>query len=277
MANISTGNGTMILEGNWTQEALDAFKPVAQAWEFYGEFGVRYADYLKQNSKTGEYTADIYVVGKWACYSMIESLDDWTRDWIKDKPWEKKNNKPKHPLNMEQYDLLVKLMCDNNLKIIFEYLADAGGFGYGQHREKCELMSDGKMLCCSKPEISDISWDDLDDSALESVINFFQLFTSTTPKAKIKKWVQENIEPTTSISEYMPSDFNSEEDEPRDVIDEIIQTDCDGFVEEVLPLFLNEFTPDPQVWEVFNEVYEEINGEEFEFNNDDEFNDEDED
>ena len=36
MANISSENGTMTLEGNWTQKVVDAFIPVAKAWTFYG-------------------------------------------------------------------------------------------------------------------------------------------------------------------------------------------------------------------------------------------------
>ena len=42
MANISSAYGKLTLNGNWTEEAVEALRPVLDAWEFYGEY--RHAD-----------------------------------------------------------------------------------------------------------------------------------------------------------------------------------------------------------------------------------------
>lgn len=45
MANISSENGTLTLKGDWTEAAVEALKPVLDAWKFYGEYGMRVYEY----------------------------------------------------------------------------------------------------------------------------------------------------------------------------------------------------------------------------------------
>ncbi len=45
MANISSVNGTLTLKGDWTEAAVEALKPVLDAWKFYGEYGMRVYEY----------------------------------------------------------------------------------------------------------------------------------------------------------------------------------------------------------------------------------------
>ena len=45
MANISSANGTLTLEGDWTEAAVEALRPVLDAWKFYGEYGMQVYEY----------------------------------------------------------------------------------------------------------------------------------------------------------------------------------------------------------------------------------------
>ena len=45
MANISSANGTLTLKGDWTEAAVEALKPVLDAWKFYGEYGMQVYEY----------------------------------------------------------------------------------------------------------------------------------------------------------------------------------------------------------------------------------------
>lgn len=278
MANSASGSGTMILGENWTQEALEAFKPVLEAWRFYESDAFISAGWLGSYStevKSGQYTISVSIYGHYSCGNTIENLDEWTREWIREKPWTKEEYKrsvvSNRPLNEEQYERLLKLMHESNLKIVFDYVADGAEVSDGYHKEKYELTSDGEKLCCLERETSELTWDDLDESAFESVTSFFELFAEKNSKSKIEEWVRENIEPTKSMTYYdLPTDDNL-----RDYIEDIIDIDYDGFVEENLPLFLKDFTPDPRVWKIFNEVYEELCAEEFKFDAEDDMEDED--
>lgn len=73
MANISSAAGTITLKGGWTQEDIDAFIPVLDCWEFYGEYGVQYYDKTPtaDNPKTG-----FSGCGRWSFSGTLESFDD---------------------------------------------------------------------------------------------------------------------------------------------------------------------------------------------------------
>ena len=56
MANISSASGTITLKGSWTQKAIDAFIPVLDSWEFYGQYGIQsYYSELSLKNKTTKF------------------------------------------------------------------------------------------------------------------------------------------------------------------------------------------------------------------------------
>lgn len=62
MANISSANGTLTLKGDWTEAAVEALKPVLDAWKFYGEYGMRVYEYPTVDKTTIEFNGS----GRWS-------------------------------------------------------------------------------------------------------------------------------------------------------------------------------------------------------------------
>ena len=137
MANISSTNGTITLKGSWTQKAIDAFIPVLDSWEFYGQYGIQsYYSELSLKNKTTKFCG----CGRWSFSGTLESFDDWTRDWIKTNP------DSNHPLTTEQYNEFLKIMSDKKLKIEITFEDEEEGVGF-RVKETGVFTSDGESLC----------------------------------------------------------------------------------------------------------------------------------
>ena len=187
MANISSANGTITLKGNWTQKAIDAFIPVLDSWEFYGEYGIQsYYSELSLKNKT----TDFYGCGRWSFSGTLVSFDDWTRDWIKTNPDES------HPLTAEQYDEFLKIMSDKKLKIEITFEDDEEGVGF-RVEETGVFTSDGEKLyyeTISCEEVED-TWETLGCETFDAAVDFFAQFVVNPNKKELQKWVKEFILP----------------------------------------------------------------------------------
>lgn len=187
MANISSANGTITLKGNWTQKAIDAFIPVLDSWEFYGEYGIQsYYSELSLKNKT----TDFYGCGRWSFSGTLVSFDDWTRDWIKTNPDES------HPLTAEQYDEFLKIMSDKKLKIEITFEDDEEGVGF-RVEETGVFTSDGEKLyyeTISCEEVED-TWETLGCETFDAAVDFFAQFVVNPNKKELQKWVKEFVLP----------------------------------------------------------------------------------
>ena len=187
MANISSANGTITLKGNWTQKAIDAFIPVLDSWEFYGEYGIQsYYSELSLKNKT----TDFYGCGRWSFSGTLVSFDDWTRDWIKTNPDES------HPLTAEQYDEFLKIMSDKKLKIEITFEDDEEGVGF-RLEETGVFTSDGEKLyyeTISCEEVED-TWETLGCETFDAAVDFFAQFVVNPNKKELQKWVKEFVLP----------------------------------------------------------------------------------
>lgn len=187
MANISSANGTITLKGNWTQKAIDAFIPVLDSWEFYGEYGIQsYYSELSLKNKT----TDFYGCGRWSFSGTLGSFDDWTRDWIKTNPNES------HPLTAEQYDEFLKIMSDKKLKIEITFEDDEEGVGF-RLKETGVFTSDGEKLyyeTISCEEVED-TWETLGCETFDAAVDFFAQFVVNPNKKELQKWVKEFVLP----------------------------------------------------------------------------------
>ncbi len=187
MANISSANGTITLKGNWTQKAIDAFIPVLDSWEFYGEYGIQsYYSELSLKNKT----TDFYGCGRWSFSGTLGSFDDWTRDWIKTNPDES------HPLTAEQYDEFLKIMSDKKLKIEITFEDDEEGVGF-RLKETGVFTSDGEKLyyeTISCEEVED-TWETLGCETFDAAVDFFAQFVVNPNKKELQKWVKEFVLP----------------------------------------------------------------------------------
>lgn len=187
MANISSANGTITLKGNWTQKAIDAFIPVLDSWEFYGEYGIQsYYSELSLKNKT----TDFYGCGRWSFSGTLVSFDDWTRDWIKTNPDES------HPLTAEQYDEFLKIMSDKKLKIEITFEDDEEGVGF-RLKETGVFTSDGEELyyeTISCEEVED-TWETLGCETFDAAVDFFAQFVVNPNKKELQKWVKEFVLP----------------------------------------------------------------------------------
>ena len=182
MANISSASGTITLKGDWTQKAIDAFKPVLDSWAFYGEYGIQsyYSDLSLKNKTTG-----FYGCGRWSFSGTLESFDDWTRDWIKTNP------ASKHPLTAEQYDEFLQIMCDKNLKIEITFEDDEEGVGF-RVEETGVFTSDGESLYYETISCENIedTWESLGCESFDAAVNFFAQFAVNPDKKELQKWVK---------------------------------------------------------------------------------------
>ena len=187
MANISSANGTITLKGNWTQKAIDAFIPVLDSWEFYGEYGIQsYYSELSLKNKT----TDFYGCGRWSFSGTLVSFDDWTRDWIKTNPDES------HPLTAEQYDEFLKIMSDKKLKIEITFEDNEEGVGF-RVEETGVFTSDGEKLyyeTISCDEVED-TWETLGCETFDAAVDFFAQFVVNPNKKELQKWVKEFVLP----------------------------------------------------------------------------------
>ncbi len=187
MANISSAEGKIALKGNWTQQAIDAFKPVLKSWEFYGEYGIQDCrNELSLENKTTEF----YGCGRWSFSGTLDSFDDWTRDWIKTNPDEN------HPLTAEQYNEFLRIMCDNDLKIEMTFEDEEEGFGF-RVNETGVFTSDGESLCyktisCEQEDydFEEETWESLSRENFNAAVDFFAQFLINPDKKELQKWVK---------------------------------------------------------------------------------------
>ena len=213
MANISSAEGTITLKGNWTQQAIDAFKPVLNSWEFYGEYGIQDCrNELPLKNKITEF----YGCGRWSFSGTLNSFDDWTRDWIKKNPDEN------HPLTAEQYNEFLKIMFDNDLKIEITFEDEEEGFGF-RVSETGVFTSDGENLCyetirCEEEDydFEEDSWESLGCESFDAAARFFAQFLVNPDKKELQKWVKECVLPDecyvyaeeeTDVYEFLEDNF----------------------------------------------------------------------
>ncbi len=256
MANISSAHGKITLKGDWTQEAIDAFEPVLELWGFYGEYGIQgcYGDFDEEHL-----TAEFYGCGRWSFSGTLDSFEDWSRQWFKDKP-KKTNGELICTTTEEQYDNLLKIMSENNLIIEIDFEDVEEGFGCHIHEIGEFTSEDGSCISYETISCEDISptWDDKD--ALNAAVDFFEKFLSDVNRKKLRKWVKNNVAPT---------DIFEDTDDYEEIIGCLSEFGDDPFVE-----FCVKFSPDTDAWAEFNGVYEDMFGCTVEENIDEEYDDE---
>ena len=184
MANISSASGTITLKGDWTQKAIDAFKPVLDSWAFYGQYGIH--DYNNELSLKNK-TTGFYGCGRWDFSGTLDSFDDWTRDWIKTNP------ASKHPLTAEQYDEFLQIMCDKNLKIEITFTDDKEDGNFFNIKETGVFTSDGESLSYEtiSCESTKDTWESLGCENFDAAVNFFAQFAVNPDKKELQKWAKE--------------------------------------------------------------------------------------
>ena len=187
MANISSAEGTITLKGNWTQKAIDAFKPVLDSWAFYGQYGIY--DYHNELSLKNK-TTGFFGCGRWDFSGTLDSFDDWTRDWIKTNP------DSNHPLTAEQYDEFLKIMFDKKLKIEITFTDEEEGVGF-RVNETGVFTSDGESLYYETISCEDVedTWESLGCESFDAAVDFFAQFVVNPDKKELQKWVKEHVMP----------------------------------------------------------------------------------
>ena len=282
MANISSAYGKLTLEGNWTEAAVDALKPVLDAWEFYGEYGMRIYEYPTVDKTTIEFNG----CGRWSFSGTLSSFDSWTRSWIADQP--ERNGKPISPLTTEQYDLLLQLMHDNDLSMVvaFEDVEE----GCGVHvRETGAFTSNGEGMDYETFTCEDVvyTWKDMGSDALDAAVDFFCQFIEDpdeTDEKKIKKWVKANITPTKAFEDI--EDMEDLEDitfdygeflYPKNIIDfeRIFSPDVYEAWEALLDVMENMFGPIDDDYAEDDEYDDEEDYDDYDEDEDDEEEDDD--
>ena len=194
MANISSAEGTITLKGNWTQQAIDAFKPVLNSWEFYGEYGIQ--DCRNELSLKNK-TTDFNGCGRSSFSDTLNSFDDWTRDWIKTNPDEN------HPLTAEQYDEFLKIMSDKKLKIEITFTYEEEGVDF-RLKETGVFTSDGEKLCyktVSREEEKDF-WESLGCESFDAATQFFAQFLINPDRKQLQKWVKAFVLPNDCYKDF---------------------------------------------------------------------------
>lgn len=256
MANISSASGKIILKGDWTQEAIDAFKPVLELWGFYGEYGIQscYSGFDEEHL-----TAEFYGCGRWSFSGTLDSFEDWSRQWFKDNP-KRPNGKPICDTTEEQYDHFLKIMSENNLVIEMDFEDVEEGCGAHIHEIGQFTSDDGSCISYETIDCEDIipTWDDKD--ALNAAVDFFEKFLTDVNRKKLRKWVKNNV---------MPTDVFVNEDDYWQIIDDFNNYGEDPFID-----FFLEFSPDTEEWEEFNGAYEDMWGCPVEENIDEGYDDE---
>lgn len=185
MANISSAHGTLTLVGDWTQEDINAFLPVLDCWEFYGQYGIQsyYTTPTEDRPKT-----DFHGCGRWSFSGTLASFDEWTRDWIQ---------RHDEPLSAGQYEAFLRLMAQRNLSIQVEFNDVEEGVGFDLD-EVGQFTSDGETLTYEalscQAHVPD--WKERSRSAFNSAVDYFLSLAPDAEEDKIKKWVRMRILPT---------------------------------------------------------------------------------
>ena len=175
MANISSASGKITLKGDWTQEAIAALELVLDMWEFYGEYGIQSYDGFDEEHLTSYF----FGCGRWSFSGTLDSFEDWTRDWLKEKP-KRPNGELIHSLTEEQYENFLKIMCENHLVIEMDFEDVEEGCGVHIHEIGQFTSGDGSCISYKIMECEDIvpSWDDYETEALDEAVDFFENFLS---------------------------------------------------------------------------------------------------
>ena len=238
MANISSAEGKMTLEGNWTKEAVEAFSPVLDSWEFYGAYGIQWHSGLSIKKKSIQFSG----CGRWGFSGTLESFDDWTRDWIQNHPED-----TSHPLTQEQYDAFLQIAHDNDLRILVEYEDDVEGFD-GTVREKGEFTSDGESLCFELLSSEDVrlTWKEMGKEAFDAAVDCFMSLLDGADEKQVRRWVQKQVVPS-----YAYYNYGNLED---------VMYDEAPISEETMQNFIDTFHPDTEEWESFYQFCKEEMG-----------------
>ena len=254
MANISSASGKITLKGNWTQEYIDAFEPVLDLWGFYGEYGIQSCDGFDEE----HLTADFFGCGRWSFSGTLDSFENWTRQWFKDKP-KRPNGELICTTTEEQYNNFLKIMSENDLIIEIDFEDVEEGCGVHIHEVGQFTSDDGSCISYETISCEDIipTWDD--KSALNAAVDFFEKFLTDVDRKKLRKWVKNNVIPTDIF----------EETDDETILGYFCDYGQDPFVE-----FCVKFSPDTDAWTDFNEAYEDMYGCLVEENIDEEYYDE---
>ncbi|MCI7656641.1 BRCT domain-containing protein [Anaerotignum sp.] len=243
MANISSASGKITLKGDWTQEAIAALELVLDMWEFYGEYGIQSYDGFDEEHQT----SDFFGCGRWSFSGTLDSFEDWTRDWLKEKP-KRPNGELIHSLTEEQYENFLKIMCEKNLVIEMDFEDVEEGCGGHIHEIGQFTSEDGSCIRYETLECENVipSWDEYERSSLEAAVDFFENFLSDVNRKKLRKWVKNYVTPT---------DIFENTDDYWEIIEYFGDCGEDPFIE-----FFLKFSPDTEDWEEFNLFYEEMWG-----------------
>lgn len=243
MANISSASGKITLKGDWTQEAIAALELVLDMWEFYGEYGIQSYDGFDEEHLTSYF----FGCGRWSFSGTLDSFEDWTRDWLKEKP-KRPNGELIHSLTEEQYENFLKIMCENHLVIEMDFEDVEEGCGVHIHEIGQFTSGDGSCISYKIMECEDIvpSWDDYETETLDEAVDFFENFLSDVNRKKLRKWVKNNVTPTGIFEDT---------DDYWEIIEYFGDCGEDPFIE-----FFLKFSPDTEEWEELNGFYEEMWG-----------------
>ena len=189
MANITSANGTLTLVGDWDADDIALFQPVLDSWHFYGQYGIQHCGKLSPQMKS----ASFYGCGRWGFSGTLESLHDWTIDWIKTQG----------PLTEQQYQDFLDHMCKKDLKINMHYEDDGDEFSV---EETGFFVSDGKKLIYHTVTSNPIEtpWEDYGKECFDAAVDFFRSFTVDADDLKLKKWVKQWIRPSHCYLAYEP-------------------------------------------------------------------------
>lgn len=117
MANISSASGKIILKGDWTKEAIDAFKPVLDLWSFHGYYGI--SD-LSEELNEDHLSVGFWGNGRWSFSGTLELFEIWARGWV-DKQPKNPNGEPEKDITEEQYDRFLEIMHEKKLIVEFDF------------------------------------------------------------------------------------------------------------------------------------------------------------
>ncbi|MCL2220800.1 MAG: hypothetical protein FWC20_00565 [Oscillospiraceae bacterium] len=131
MANISSAFGTMILEGDWSNEDVAGLNLISQNILFKWYYNIELDDFEESG---GKYYASFIGTGRWVFAANLKSLDRWTKEDVRE-------NKSLEA----SFVNLLKSMHSNNLEIHVTYTDEEGGC-LELYEAKVVFTSDGSSL-----------------------------------------------------------------------------------------------------------------------------------
>lgn len=240
MANISSANGTITLEGDWTEETINLAQKMFNVWKFEGEFGI-----FVDKMFPGELSTGFRGCGKWTFAGALEEFAELTEEYVKKTSY----------MTLEEFKTLLEEMVRLQLSIYleFEQSFDGGvtnntGDFYADidYNDKYYLgYSEGE---CMLPESAPGIYDKIVDE-------FLRLAGDKATREEVEKYVDEYVALPTGY----PSETILKSGFTLNALEELEHNDYfDAYGTSCFTDFYEKFRPETEAWKKFVEDFEYI-------------------